>query len=156
MKTPYIHIRRIPYEEPDNTQLEFRASNGTFAGVVYMYCNVDDLAEMATSLKSFPAQSVDEYAYEYGRDEPGDRMYRYFKLRFYTTDHAGHCAVQFSVNLREDAPEEGICVFSFRVEPAAIHRFGQLLENFHKLQHLELQWSPTGGALFEDYQDEFE
>jgi hypothetical protein len=109
MKTPYLHIRRIPYEEPDNIQLEFRASNGAFAGVVDMYCNVDDLAEMATSLKSFPAQSADEYTYEYGRNEPGDRMYRYFRLRFYTTDMPV-TAVQFSVDMREKAPEEGICV----------------------------------------------
>ena len=156
METPYIHIRRIPYEEPYHTQLEFRASNGTFAGVVDFYCNLDDLAEMATALKAFPAQSVDQYTYEYGSNEPGDRMYRYFRLRFYTTDHAGHCAVQFSVDLRNNAPEEGVCVFSFRVEPAAIHRLGQLLENFHKLQHLELRWSRAGGALFEDYQEQFE
>jgi hypothetical protein len=154
MKTPYMHIRRIPYEEPHHIQLEFRASNGMFAGVVDIYCNVDDLKEMAKSLKSFPARSPDEYIYEYGSLEPAKRTYRYFKLRFYTTDHTGHCAVQFSVNLKDEAPDEGVCVFSFRVELSAIHRLGQLLDNFHKLQHLELQWSPAGGALFDDYQNE--
>lgn len=155
MKTWYIHIRRIPYEEPYHTQLEFRASNGTFTGAMDFYCHVDDLADMAKSLKSFPAKPGDEYVYEYGSDEAGDRTYRYFRLRFYTTDQTGHCAVQFTVDLREEAPDEGVCTFSFRVEPSAIHRLGQLLENFHKLRHLELQWSPAGGALFEDYQQAF-
>lgn len=154
MTTAYIHIRRIPYEEPYHLNLEFQASNGIFSGGLDLYCNSDDLLDIAQSLKTFPTKPADEFVYEYGENHPDDRMYRYFRLRFYTIDPSGHCAVQFTADTRTEEPDEGTCNFSFRVKPAAINRLGQLLETFHKLRHLELRWSPSGGDLYEDYQSE--
>ncbi|WAC47889.1 hypothetical protein OVA03_14455 [Asticcacaulis sp. SL142] len=155
MKAPYLIVRRTPYEEPYHTHLYFCASNGVFTAAVDMYCKVDDLADIGAALKAFPAKLPDEYFYEYGSLKPDDEMYRYFRLRFYTLDHAGHCAMQFTANLRDDEPYEGVSTFSFKADPAAINRLGQLFETFHKLQHLELQWSPDGGRLFDHAQGSF-
>ncbi len=155
MTPPYLIVRRFPYEEPHLTELEFRASNGSFSGAIDFFCGVEDLAEIGAALKVFPSKAQDEFVYEYGSDDPDNRDYRRFRLRIYAVDHAGHCAVQFYADVREKTPNEGVCTFSIRAEPAALHRLGQLFENFHKLEHLELQWSPSGGALFTEHQAEF-
>lgn len=148
----YLIVKRFPYEEPYHTQLEFKASNGLFTGRVDMYCNVSDLSEIGQALRLFPKQVGDEYCYSYGSNDPTDRYYCYFALKFYTIDSRGHCAVQFTVNLNQCEPEEGSCTFSIKAEPAAIGRLGELFETFATLQHLELHWSPSDGRLFKEYQ----
>jgi len=153
MQLPGIVVRRHPYEEPYHTQLEFTVSNGAFAGATDIYCNIDDLTKIGRGLRAFPSKVGDEYVYEYGTEDPSAKFYRHFVLRAYTIDGVGHCALQFAINLNQAEPEEGVCRFSMPVEPGALNRLGELFEVFAELRHLELQWSPTSGALYEHYQE---
>ena len=149
---PLLIVRRYPYEEPHHTQLEFVVTNGSFGGSTDIYCNVENLKEIGVALQNFPVNIGDEYCYEYGSENPEDRFYRYFLIRAYTIDAAGHCAIQFVINRNSVEPDEGVCRFSIRADAASINRLGVLFEKFHELRHLELRWSPEEAELFEDYQ----
>ncbi|GHU29024.1 hypothetical protein AGMMS50256_12870 [Betaproteobacteria bacterium] len=152
MQPPGLVIRRHPYEEPYHVQLEFTASNGMFAGSTDIYCNVADITNIGCGLLAFPSKAGDEYVYEYGSEDPNARLYRHFVLRAYTIDGVGHCALQFAINLNQSEPEEGVCRFSIPVEPGALNRLGKLFTVFAELRHLELQWSPISGGLYEHHQ----
>ena len=121
MNRPYLLVRRYPYEEPFHTHLGFSASNGFFSGATDIYCNVDDVKEIGEQLKGFPARIGDEFRYEYGSEDPS-RSYRYFFLRAYTIDNAGHSALQLKINANASEPHDGSCTFSIEAEPAAINR----------------------------------
>jgi len=153
MRSPSLVVRRLPYEEPHHTQLEFTVSNGVFAGSTDIYCRVDEIADIGRSLRAFPSRVGDEYCYEYGSEEPSAKFYRHFVLRAYTIDGVGHSALQFAINLNQAEPEEGVCRFSMPVETASLNHLGELFLLFAELRHLELQWSPTGGSLHERYQE---
>jgi hypothetical protein len=43
---PFLVVRRHPYEEPHNVQLEFIATNGRFTGGTDIYCTADDIKEV--------------------------------------------------------------------------------------------------------------
>jgi len=148
MTKPFLIVRRYPYEEPFHTHIEISASNGPFAGTTDVYCNVEDLAEIGNSLQQFPVRVGDEYRYEYGSENPVRRFHRYLSLRAYTTDAAGHCALQLRINNNTSEPNEGSCEFSIRAEAAAINRLGSLFERFSSLEHLELHWTLDDGELF--------
>jgi hypothetical protein len=152
MIEPFITVRRYPYEEPYLTQLRFFVSNGFFSGATDIYCDVEEIAAIGTALEFFPKKVSDEYTYEYGSEDPAKEFYRYFLLRAYTTDQAGHCALQIHINLNEKEPEEGVCKFSMRAEPAAINRLGKLFMSFSKLAHLEFHWNLIEGHLHEQHQ----
>lgn len=141
-----IIIRRHPYEEPHNLQLEFRLSNKSFAATIDIYLTTEQLKKIGAELARFPKKIGDEFVFEYGSENPDDRFYRHFVLRAYTTGAAGHCALQFKINLNQKPPAEGIGVFSLQAEPAAISRLGDLLLSFAALQHRELHWTPRGDA----------
>ncbi|RYX85104.1 hypothetical protein EON83_07605 [bacterium] len=143
MNESYLMVRRHPYEEPDHTQLEFIVSNGSFTGGIDFYCGVDDIANIGTALRAFPRSISDEYVYEYGSPVASKRFYRHFRLRAYTIDRSGHCALQITINLNRDEPEEGICRFSMRCEPWSLERLGNLFLAFARLEHLEFKWVPN-------------
>ena len=88
--------------------------------------------------------------YENGSGDPARRSYRYFFLRVYTTDSAGHCAVQIKMNSNLAEPNDGACQFSIQAEAAAINRLGCLFEQFSHLHHLELRWSLDDGEMLEN------
>ena len=153
MQSPRVAIRRMPYEEPHNIHLEFVVSSGPFSGAVDVYFHRHEMEAIAARLKVFPVHVGDEYIFEYGSESPSLRAYRHLVLRAYCVDQVGHCALQFSINLNQAEPEEGVVRFSIPVEPAALNRLGELLEVFAQLRHLELVWSPITGALYEQYQE---
>ena len=128
MAKPFLNVKRHPYEEPFHTQIEISASNGAFAGSTDIYCNVADLADIGNGLMNFPKSVGDEYRYVYGSEEPSRRCYRYFLLRAYTTDLAGHCALQIKMNSNTSEPYEGLCEFLIKAKAAAINRLGALFE----------------------------
>ena len=144
---PLIVVRRHPYEEPYHIHLEFVVSNGNFGGSTDIYCGVEEIKELGKALQKFPATVGDDYRYEYGSEKPEDRFYRYFLLRAYTTDSVGHCAVQFIINQNSGEPDEGVCRFSIKAEPASINHLGVLFEKFSELRHLEFRWSPDDGEI---------
>jgi len=143
MNHEYLQVRRLPYEEPYHTQLEISASNGVFSGSTDIYCNVSDLAKIGCALQSFPKSIPDEYKYEYGSSDPAARSYCHFVLRVYTVGSWGHSALQISIKENLKEPEERICLFSIRSEPASINRLGDLFVAFSKLQHFEFKWMPN-------------
>ncbi len=150
---PSLLIRRLPYEEPYHTQLEFIVSNGLLAVKVDIYCSVRDIADIGNALVTFPKEIGDQYVYEYGSEDPAAKFYRHLRLRAYTVGSVGHCALQFTVNLNQPQPDEGTTQFSLKADPAEINRLGELLVTFSQLKHLELQWSPRESCLLEAYSE---
>jgi hypothetical protein len=142
MDEPWIVVKRFPYEEPYHTQVEVAASNGLFTGVLDFYCGVDELKEIGGALAGFPSRVPDEYRFEYGSEDPAKRFYRYFLLRAYTTDGAGHCALQFVMNLNGSEPNEGVSRFSISLEPAQIARLGGLFTRLHEHPSGSFRWTP--------------
>jgi hypothetical protein len=57
MTSPYIIIRRYPYEEPYATELSICVSNGYFGGEMRIFVNVEDIAKIGQELKKFPELS---------------------------------------------------------------------------------------------------
>ncbi len=153
MHKPYVIVRRYPWdEEPINVNIQISASNGLFAGTIEVYCAAQDLADMGSNLQNFPASAGDEYRYELGSEDPAQRCSVYFLLRAYTTNAAGHCALQFRMSGNSSPPNDGACEFSIRAEAAAINRLGSLLEQFSGLDHRELHWRLDDGELFKELQ----
>lgn len=113
---------------------------------------VQDLADIGNKLERFPERVGDECRYEYGLQDPSQHRYRYLLIRAYTTDAAGHCAIQVKMNNNWREPDEGVCEFSIQAEAAAINRLGSLLKRFSKWEHLELLWQLDGEELFADLQ----
>jgi hypothetical protein len=148
--SPFIRVRRYPYEEPYHTQVVFHASNGLFIGSTDIYCGVADLEDIGSALAVFPRKIPDEFRFEHGSEQPGKRFYRFFLLRAFTTDSAGHCAIQFRMNLNKTEPEDGMCGFSIRTEAARINRLGALFLRLHKSSRGELRWGPIEGDRFEE------
>jgi hypothetical protein len=151
---PHLLIRRLPYEEPYHTQLDFTVSNGVLAAKIDIYCGIQEIAGIGKALAIFPKLIGDEYVYEYGSERPEEKFYRHFKLKAYTVGNVGNCAIQFTVNLNQTEPEEGICQFSLTASRGEINRLGELLLDFSKLEHLELQWSPKVSCLLESYSED--
>ncbi len=147
---PFIKVRRFPYEEPYHTQVVFQVSNGLFMGTSDIYCAVADLEAIGSTLEAFPSRVPDEYRFEYGSERPEDRFSRYFLLRAVTTDWAGHCAVQFRMNLNEEVPRDGVCAFSILAEAGRINRLGALFLRLHKASRGQIQWGPIEGDSFEE------
>jgi hypothetical protein len=152
MKSIGIQIKRVPYEEPYHVNHVFTASNGVFNGFLEYYCVASDLKDIGTALRAFPTKVPNAYSYEIGSTRPEDNFAYHFALHAYTTDCSGHCALQVVIDNNQDRPDEGVCRFSIRAEPAAINRLGNLLMEFANLKHHELNWtvSGEGDALIEN------
>ena len=154
MTSPYIIIRRYPYEEPYATELSICVSNGYFGGEMRIFVNVEDIAKIGQELKKFPEfplKQDDEYRYEVGSQNLEEKCSYYFLLRAYTINSVGNCAIQIAMNLNGKEPYEGLCKFSIQTDPINVNRLGELLEDFSKLQHRELRWAIGEGELYEDY-----
>jgi len=149
-RSPFIRVRRFPYEEPYHTQVAFQASNGLFMGTCDIYCAVADLQAIGSALEAFPRNVPDEYRFEYGSERREDRFSSYLLLRAFTTDSAGHCAIQFRMNLNEEPPRDGVCGFSILAEAGRINRLGALFLRLHKSSHGQIRWEPIEGESFEE------
>ena len=142
-----ILVTRHPYEEPYHLQLEISASNGAFSMCTDIYLNTAELDELGRRLQSFPRRVGDTCELRYGSDDPLKRFYRLFVLRAYTFNAIGHCAIALQVNQNSAEPNEGIAQFSIKAEAAAINRLGALFEEFARLSHRSLRWTPSDGEL---------
>jgi hypothetical protein len=144
---PYIKITRNPYEEPYHLNLIIEASNGKTSGMLEYYCNASDLVEISKSFINFPSGTPDKYLYELGSENPEDRFAFYFKLKCYTIDAVGHCAIQLKMNNNSDCPDEGMCEFSIPADAADINRLGELIKKFSQLENTSLIWNVIDGEL---------
>jgi hypothetical protein len=62
-----------------------------------------------------------------GSEDP--RQYRYVLIRTFTTDAAGHCALQIRINTNLAEPNDGTCVVSIQAEAAAINGLAAYLRS---------------------------
>lgn len=149
----YIYIKRVPYDEPHYVNLLMWASNGSVVGGLEFCINADDLLEWAAEMEQFPRHAASVQLWELGSEYPEDRFAFYFRMRLFTTDGLGHCALQFRFNNNQALPDREITEFCIPAEAAQINRLGQLLRGFAELKHLVLHWSPSGGRLYESREE---
>jgi hypothetical protein len=145
---PFIRIIRIPYEEPYHVHILLEASDGFSLGVLEYYDNADAFKEWADALEVFPRHIHAFFLHERGSERPEDRHAFYFRLRAFTTDGLGHCAIQLRMNNNQDLPFRSISEFCIRAEAADINRFGMLCREFAMLKHEVLYWRVTQGELY--------
>ena len=146
---PYIRITRIPYEEPDCLNLAIAVSNGSATGNLELYLNADELITWADAFETFPLHAKSVCLWEVGSERPEDRWAYYVRLRLFTTDSVGHCALHVRLNNNRDLPDREIVEMCIRAEPVQLNQFGKLCRNFAKLKHRVLYWSLSEAELFE-------
>jgi hypothetical protein len=150
---PFIRIMRMPYEEPYHVHLVLEASNGESWGFLEYYDNATAFKKWADALENFPRHSTDVFLYELGSERPEDRYAHYFRLRAFTTDGLGHCAIQLRMNNNLELPYRNLAEFCIRAEAADINRLGALCRKFAMLQHEVLYWRVTEGEVYESRLD---
>ena len=143
----YIRFTRCPYEEPYNLHLILAACNGRQAAEIEFYVGRQILSQWAEALEAFPRRRNDTYLWEYGSERPKDKWAYYLRLCVFTTDAAGHCAIQLRLNNNAPLPEREISEFCIKAEAAAVNRLGSLFSSFANLEHEVLVWTPTAGRL---------
>ena len=143
-----ISITRYPYEEPYHLRLVIGASNGRLRGQLEFYTNPDALTQIADELEVFPRFASAVHLWELGSERIEDRIACYFRFRLFTTDSAGHCAIQLRFNNNGNLPVREISEFCLFAEPTGLKRLGKLFREFAKLEHEVLHWTPSEGKLF--------
>ena len=146
---PFLHIRRYPYEEPEELQLLVSASNGGTSGQLEIYSTPEELRNWADRLEVFPRHQSDVFLVELGSERPEDRYSCYFRFRAFTTDGSGHCALHFRFCNNSPLPNRAISEFCIIVEAAQINRLGKLLRGFADLRHELLAWGLDHAKLYE-------
>lgn len=87
------HLRiDIVDPDPDYCGLEVSAHNDRFAGSARIYAQLDDLKNLADTIRAFPLDSTDERTFSMGTPDEAFAG-GYCSLRFYCKDGAGHVAV---------------------------------------------------------------
>src|SRR5512138_3138067 len=129
---PFIQIYRYLYEEPYHLNLVMTSSNGRLQGRLEFYVNAEALLEWAKGMEEFPLHAKSVLRWEIGSENPDDRFAFYFRLRLFTVDSVGHCAIQLRFNNNEALPDREISEFCIQVEPSQINRLGRLLREFAK------------------------
>lgn len=151
--SPFIRIIRYPYEEPHHLNLVMSASNGHASGRLEIYLNAEDLLKWAEGMEKFPMHAQSVQLWELGSEYPEDRFAFYFRLRLFTVDSLGHCAIHFRFNNNAALPDREISEFCIRSEAAQVNRLGRLCREFAQLSHRVLYWSLTDGELYESIQE---
>jgi len=115
---PLIQIVRHEYEEPYHLNLVVKATNGNTAGNLEFYISADSLIEWADGMESFPVHQRSVYLFELGSERPEDRCAYYFRLRLFTTNSRGHCAIQFRFSNNLELPFRESSEFCIAAEAA--------------------------------------
>jgi hypothetical protein len=150
---PFIQIIRRPYEEPYHLNLVVTASNENVRSSLEFYLNANSLVEWADAMETFPKHQSSVFLSELGSERPEDRFAFYFRLRLFTVNARGHCAIQFRFNNNAALPEREISEFCILAEAAQVNRLGSLCREFAKLRHAVLRWSLTDGNLYDTIQE---
>lgn len=148
MHTPnFIEITRHPYEEPYHVHVEATFANEDTSGRCDFYANADCFTEWAAAFEAFPRHAQDTYLWEIGSERPEDRFAYYVRLRAFTTDSVGHCALQIRFNNNRELPHKQLFEFCIPCEAAHLNRLGKLLRTFGELKHSSLIWSKEKSEL---------
>jgi hypothetical protein len=144
-----LRITRTPYEEPHTLNLLVAASNGRLRGALEIYVSTNELSELAEVLKVFPRHKDDVHLWELGSERPEDRWAFYFRLRAFTINARGHCALHVRFSNNKSLPETELSEFCIAAEPSQINHLGALVAEFAKLRHEVLEWNVSEGQLVE-------
>ena len=145
---PFIRLVRTPYEEPYHLCLDLTASNGSQLATLEFYLNPEDLLTLAVGFSGFPKDfNGGEFVWDLGSEDPQERSAYYLRLRVFTTDRLGHCALEIRLNNNQGPPHQAVAEFSIPAVPADLDRFAELLREFSELTHTTLVWTATGGEL---------
>ena len=145
---PGIVIRRYPDmdDDPDLTQFEFAATNGGSALSVLLYDSASRFSEIGAALAAFPRSSSDRWETSFGWQGSAASL----TFRAFTTGGGRTCAIGFSAAVEGNDVVRSDVAFAMESEAAAVNRLGQLLNQYARLKHIDLFWSPTDGELFAD------
>jgi hypothetical protein len=128
-------------------------SNGIQSSEMEFYINTESLVEFADALEAFPKQKDHVFLWEIGSETPEDRWAYYLRLRAFTLNSTGHCAIQIRWNNNESLPDRVVTDFCIKAEAGQINRLGELFRKFAKLEHQILEWSISEGKLLEKTED---
>jgi hypothetical protein len=117
------------------------------------YAGTQVLVEWGDAMDAFPAHKDSVYLWEYGSERPEDRWAYYLRLRLFTTDSVGHCAIQLRLNNNRELPDREIAEFCIRVEASQINRLGALSRKFSDLDDEVLYWDLHQSNLYKTQED---
>lgn len=146
--TPYITIRRYPYEEPYHLNLRLNASNGRTSGELEYYSNTSDLESFGSQLASFSGKEKLEYTL--GSERIEDRFAHFLKIKIISIDSRGHCAVCVAMANNFDPPNRERSEFCIAAVVADVNRLGTLMIGFSRLRHFTMDWRVQTGSLLEE------
>lgn len=148
-----IIMRRHPdvEEEPDLMNLEIIATNGNFAlRTDQFYCGRQSVEQFGSALSRFPVDAVDRPEFSRGAENAEDQS-PFLSIDAYVRGARTALRLRFR--------DRGYCKafdalteFSIRAETAAINRLGALVQEFSRLKHCDLHWTPDFGELFTEPQ----
>lgn len=136
-----IEIERSHPGEYNWERILFSASNGDCQGDTFLDCGIGNFEEIGKALSLFLKKSPDEYSYTLESEWGGGD----FTLHAYA-DKLGHTNLEITIKSAHDERR-----FLIPVEPAAIHRLGELVLEFSRPKYRLLRWSlnPDNDALVE-------
>lgn len=150
----FIQITRHLDGEPHYMNLVIIASNGSAMGSQEIYLNTKSVKEMGENLVKFPKHERSNYLFERGSERPEDKFGWYFRLRLAATGGLRNTSVMQLRFNNNEAPNQftiplnpQLTDFCMNLEVGDVHRLGQLLINFSKLEHDRLYWNPETGYL---------
>ena len=159
MRRPFIQITRHLYEEPYHLNLVILASNGIASGGLEFYSNTSDIEKLGSDLSNFQAHERENHIFELGSEIPKDNFGFYFRMRAYGKGKltlADNSKTRGYIQLRLNNNEPANVSFSdaplltdFHIETdfEGINKLGNLLNDFAKLKHQRLLWSPSKSLL---------
>ncbi|MEM7165871.1 MAG: hypothetical protein AAF581_10425 [Planctomycetota bacterium] len=148
--TPYVRIKRVPYEEPHRVNLIVEASDGSTSGQLLFYSNASDILEVAKSLDALARQPGEDVTWQLGSMDPAARFAFYFCLRACHAEVPGSCSVELSLRDNVDAPDDPVTKISIATNAIQLQLFASLLAEFGGLEHAVLDWTTRDGLLRKD------
>lgn len=153
MKDSAVIVWRYPdaEEEPDLINLEIIATNGDFAvRTAQFYCGRESVEQFGAALSRFPVNAADRPEFSRAAENVDDHSPF---LRIVAYLEGARTALKFRfVERGYFKVSDGVAEFSIPAETAAINRLGVLMQEFSKLNHSELHWTPRSGELFTEPQ----
>jgi hypothetical protein len=120
--TPRLSIGVI-WQDDDLVEIEAAACTEHFSGLTQVYTTYDELRKLRVSLVGFPKTASSRVAFSAGETD----SYSFLGVDFYCIDHAGHAAVQ--ITIESNVPTNGRPQQKQRVrlemqfEPVALDEF---------------------------------
>jgi hypothetical protein len=131
--------------DPDDDYLGIEVSVATdrFAGSARIFAGLNQLSELADSLRGFPSSPADKRRFELGTRKPGYAG-GFVSLSFYCRDGAGHSEVAVEIDDDVQYYAKASACFSFAFEPAALDQFLAVLSILERTKSGHATLVPAG------------